>query len=312
MLIVGSLLLTSGCAGHVDGMLTELERLQQDVELTSVPFHPQVTDQCGPAALASILNDAGVAVDAESLKNRVYIPGREGSLQLELLATTRHYQRIPYVIDTDPGAIVAELRAGRPVLILQNLGANLLPRWHYAVVVGYLAEQRQFVLRSADRPRLLLDAKKLLRTWQRGNYWAFVALTPGELPANANAKRYLRSVAAMEATGEPRYAANAYRSAAGAWPDNTLAWLGLGNASYNDGDLMGARTAYRQVLEIDPEHSIAMNNLSQVYSELGCRDEAISMLDTALSIVDEDDRVHGHLLSTMEQLNHDKTASRCL
>jgi hypothetical protein len=305
-------MLVAGCASNAGNMLAGLDRETQDVELTDVPFHPQVTDQCGPAALATILNSADVPVSPEELRSRVYIPGREGSLQIELLAATRHHGRIPYVIDPAINSIVAELHAGRPVLILQNLGPKLMPTWHYAVVVGYLPVERQFVLRSGDRQRLLMSAKKLVRTWQRGDSWAMVALRPGSLPANAVRERYLRSVAAFEAVGDVTGAVAAYRTATEKWPQNDLAWLGLGNALYANGALQPARSAYQKVLEIEPEHTIAMNNLSQVFADMGCRDDALRTINTALSAVDAGDPMHRHLSLTMEEVKQSKPASRCL
>lgn len=311
ILLIGALALTSGCTSIVRNMLAELEHQTESVELADVPFHSQVTDQCGPAALASVLNSAEIAVTPEELKSRVYIPDREGSLQLELLAATRHYGRIPYLIDPDLNAIVAELHAGRPVLIMQNLGARLMPIWHYAVVVGYLPDKQEFVLRSGDSQRLLMSPRKLIGTWQRADEWAFVALKPGDLPAIPNAERYLRSVAAIEAVGEFESAISAYHTATEAWPENDLAWLGLGNASYASRKLRPARNAYQKVLELDPEHIIALNNLSQVYADLGCRDDALDTLNLALSIVDTDDPIHRYLSITMDDVSKSNSVSRC-
>jgi tetratricopeptide (TPR) repeat protein len=311
-LIYGVLALLSGCAGNVGNMVAELEGHHTAIELTNVPFHSQVTDQCGPAALAALLNDAGVPVGPEILKTRVYIPERQGSLQLELMAATRHFGRIPYEIDPNLSALVAELEAGRPVLILQNLGVSVAPVWHYAVVVGYLANEQQFVLRSGDKERLLLKAKSFTRSWKRGNFWAIVALEPGELPARAVAERYLRAVAAIESTGDAENAILAYQAATERWPESRLAWLGLGNASYAQGELLKAEIAYRKVLGIMPADAIALNNLSQVYLELGCRDDALATIDSALSGVGATDPIRSHLLLTQQEANRSDARSRCL
>jgi hypothetical protein len=309
-IVAGALALTSGCASNVGNMLAELEHHEENIELTEVPFHSQVTDQCGPAALASVLNSAEIPVTPGELKSRVYIPEREGSLQLELLAATRHYGRIPYVIDPDLDAVLAELKAGRPVLIMQNLGATLMPTWHYAVVVGYLPSEQKFVLRSGDKQRLLMSPRKLIRTWQRADSWAFVALKPEDLPAKPVAERYLRSVAAIEAVGDSAKAAIAYRTATEAWPENDLAWLGLGNALYTSNKLQPAQHAYQKVLEIDPNHTVALNNLSQVYADLGCRDAALEALNSALSVVGLNDPMHSYLNVTMDELRKSESTSR--
>jgi hypothetical protein len=114
-LTVVLLTILTGCATDVRIMVSDLEKQQTDVELIQTPFYPQVTDQCGPSALASVLNFSGIAVTPEALKSRIYIPDRQGSLQLEMLAATRRYGRIPYLIDQDVGVLLGELRSGRPV-----------------------------------------------------------------------------------------------------------------------------------------------------------------------------------------------------
>lgn len=310
--IVGVLTLLSGCATDIGALVAELDERQTDVELVGVPFYAQVTDQCGPAALASVLSDSGISVTAEELKPRVYIPGRKGALQLELIAATRQFGRIPYEIDPSPISIVAELEAGRPVLVLQNLGIRIAPVWHYAVVVGYLAKAQQFVLRSGDNERLVIGAGTFTRTWKRGNYWAIVALGPGELPACADESRYLHSVAATESAGNLNDAASAYKVATEKWPGSSLAWLGLGNAFYADDELLSARDAYQRILGIQPDDAIAMNNLSQVYLQLGCRDDALATIDAALSGVDDNDSVRPHLLLTQKEIQQSDAGMRCL
>lgn len=292
-------------------MLAELESRQEPIELTDVAFHPQVTDQCGPAALATVLEKSGVTVSPDELRSRIYIPQRQGSLQIELLAATRHYKRIPYALDRGPGAILRELEAGRPVLVLQNLGVQWLPTWHYAVIVGYLPDSGEFVLRSGDRERHLLRARTFMRTWQRGDYWAIVVLQPGELPADADAERYLRAVAALEAIGDAATAVAAYREATVAWPQNKLGWLGLGNAAYSTGELAAARSAYRQLLAIDPADPIALNNLAQVSMDLGCRDEALATIYAALSLVESGDSLYASLQETLSEILHSESAAIC-
>ena len=310
--VFAALALLSGCATDVGNMIGELENRHTGVELADVPFHSQITDQCGPAALASLLGTAGVAVSAEELKTRVYIPDRHGALQLELIAATRHFGRIPYEIDPNPSALVDELDAGRPVLVLQNLGVSIAPVWHYAVVIGYLPEKHQFVLRSGDKARLLVNARTFTRTWKRGSFWAIVALKPGELPSNADADRYLKSVVATDSAGTLENAILTYRGATQRWPGNSMAWLGLGNALYAEEKLPDAREAYRKMLEIKPGDAVAMNNLSQVYLELGCRDGALATINAALASVDDTDPVRAHLRVTQGEVLQSAAESRCL
>ena len=65
--------------------------IPEKVELAETPFFSQQRYQCGPAALATVLNAAGVKVTDEELVPEVYLPTREGSLQVEMLAATRRH-----------------------------------------------------------------------------------------------------------------------------------------------------------------------------------------------------------------------------
>ena len=100
----------SGCASLPDpGYESALPAaLPQRVELVAVPFHPQQDYQCGPAALATVLGHAGVARTPEQLVAEVYLPQRQGSLQLEMLGATRRAGLLPYRLEGTPQALLAE------------------------------------------------------------------------------------------------------------------------------------------------------------------------------------------------------------
>ena len=311
-LVVGMLAFVSGCASDIRNMLSDLEQQRGDVELIQTAFYPQVTDQCGPSALAAILNSSGVAVTPEVLKSRIYIPDRQGSLQIELLAATRGYGRMPYLIDTNISALLDEVRAGRPVLVLQNLGSNRAPVWHYAVVVGYLADERQFILRSGDQKRHLTSASRFTRTWQRGEYWGVLVLEPGELPASPDADKYVRSVAAVEAIGDIHSAVVGYGAATERWPEHSLAWLGLGNAYYAQGDLDSAESAYKTLLSMDSAHLIALNNLSQVQMERGRFEDASATLGAALSVAKANTTIYRALQESCREIELRNSSAACL
>ena len=84
----------------------------------------------------------------DELVPEIYLPARRGSLQVELIAATRSRGRLPYLLAPSDDALFDELAAGRPVLVLQKLGAGPWPGWHYAVLVGYDRDRRSVLLRS--------------------------------------------------------------------------------------------------------------------------------------------------------------------
>ena len=66
------------------------------VEIAGVPFYPPEDFLCGPAALATVFAPAGVHADVETLRPLVYLPGRHGSLQAEMLGATRRSGLLAY------------------------------------------------------------------------------------------------------------------------------------------------------------------------------------------------------------------------
>ncbi len=253
------------------------------IELDRVPFYPQSAYQCGPAALATVLGQAGVVVDPEQLVAAVYLPERKGSLQVELVAAARRYGRVPYPINPDLAGLLDTVRAGHPVLVLQNLAIERWPLWHFAVVIGFDAQRDEFILRSGTTRREISSATSFLRTWQRAGNWGLVVLPPGQLPPAADRERYLRAVTDMEGVAPPEALREAFAAALTRWPDDPWALVGLGNAHYGAGDARAAEAAFRAVLATDPAHLVARNNLAQLLGERGCRAAALAILDVGLA-----------------------------
>jgi hypothetical protein len=271
-----------------------------DVELTSVPFFPQTEYQCGPAALATLLAHAGAAVSADDLVRDVYAPGLRGSLQPELLGAARRHGFIPYVIQPDASALAAELAARRPVLVLQNLGVDSVPVWHYAVVIGLAGDE--VILRSGTEERRLKHNTRFLRSWERGSNWAFVALPPGELPETGTAGDYIRALAGAEPLLEATAAERGYRAALERWSTDELVLFASAGQRYAARDLAGATALYRQLLDTAPQHAAARNNLANVLAERGCRAAGLAEAQAALAALPPGDELADAVRDTVAEL----------
>jgi tetratricopeptide (TPR) repeat protein len=276
--------LLAGCAASPplkDGLPASAPRA---IELVATPFFPQEDFQCGPAALATLLVASGVEVTPEALAPEVFIPGRAGSLSLELIGAARRHDRLPYVLATTAEEMIAELAAGRPVLVLQNLGAGPLPAWHYAVMIGYDAERNVALLRSGRDERLEMKWQRFAASWHRGGRFAFTTLPPGVIPAHAEPARYIEAAAGLEAAGQRRAAAAAYEAAITRWPEDPLAWLGRGNVALAEGDRALAADAYLRAIRLAPDDAAARNNLAELLLDAGCLDESRRQVERASAL----------------------------
>lgn len=262
------------------------------IELVEVPFFPQTDYECGPAALATALGAAGIAVQPEALTEQVYLPARQGSLQVEMLATARRRGALAVRVPGALEAVLRELAAGHPVVILQNLSLPIAPRWHYAVVVGYELASRELLLRSGTVKREVLAFATFEHTWARSGHWAFVALPPGQLPASATEDEVTTAAVAFERVAPPREAQRAYDAALARWPGNLTLAMGAGNARAAAGDVDGAAVAFQRAAE-KHDSAPAWINLAELRLRQGRHAEAEQAARRALARSEGDARWKG-------------------
>lgn len=286
--IVGALillaLLLTGCATP---QMAALERwptgLPESAQISNVPFYPQDEYQCGPAALAMAASAAGVQLTPDNLVDQVYLPGRQGSLQIEMLATGRRHGLLTYPVKPNMEALLHEVAAGNPVIVLQNLSFSFAPVWHYAVVIGFDRVSNMLTLHSGLTERMEMSMFTFERTWARGEHWAMLALPPTRLPATAEPESFAASAAALERTA-PRAAQTAYATALKMWPTHRMLWLGAGNTAYTLGQLDAALQAYQKLVGLHPEFADAWNNLAQALLDQGKVREASAAINQAVTL----------------------------
>jgi hypothetical protein len=264
---------------------TPPQGLPPRVELTQVPFHRQDDFLCGPASLAMVFNAAGIpSANVESVTPLVYLPGRQGSLQAEMLGATRRVGLLAYTPSPRLEDVLREIAAGTPVVVLLNLALKLVPVWHYAVIVGYDLDKRQVIVRSAKRERDEWSFGFLEYFWQESGYWSMLALPPGRLPATAREEETAAAVAALEQAGRRAEARESYRALLARWPANLVGLIGLGNVEYMLQNPAGAEQAFRRASEAHPGSAIAFNNLAHVLAALDRLAEAEAAARTAVAL----------------------------
>lgn len=280
--------LLGGCAGLLPQ--TQALREQQPpalpprAELTEVPFFPQEDYYCGPAALAMALHAAGMRTAPDSLVEQVYLPGRKGSLQVEMLVASRRHGLVAYELAPRLTDALREIAAGTPVIVLENYGFRVWPSWHYAVMVGYDLEAGELIRRSGLKKRQTMPFAVFEYIWQTDGHWAMVAVPPGRVPVTATEARYTSAVVALERSGQIANARIAYDAMLQRWPSSLAGLMGRGNTAYAQKDLAAAEAAFRQAAREHPRETAALNNLAHVLAERGKLEEALAAAERAVSL----------------------------
>lgn len=259
-------------------------RLPEKIELSQTPFFPQEDYQCGPAALAMTLNAAGAKTTPEALVEQVYLPGRQGSLQVEMLAAARRNGYVGYELEPKLENVLREIAAGSPVIVLQNFLLSWLPAWHYAVAVGYDLERAEIILRTGLKQRQVMPFGVFEYLWEDGDHWSMVAMPPGKLPVTAREETYAAAVTALEKSRRIEEAQTAYAALLARWPKNLVGQIGAGNTAYALQDMKRAEAAFRQATRDYPDSAIAFNNLAQTLADLGNFTEAQQAARKAVSL----------------------------
>jgi hypothetical protein len=256
------------------------------VEWPAVPHLPLTeaaqARHCGPQALATLLQPLGLPTGPDGrpldgpaalarLTPAVYLPARGGSLQAEMLAAARRSGAFAVALPGQITALMDELAAGHPVLVLQNLGLNwgeslgVMPwaRWHYAVLVGYDRPAGIWMLRSGNEARQVLPWETFEYTWARAGHWAMAARRPGELPAVVTEPAAVEGALGLQRAAGVMPALAAWQAVLTRWPHNLTAAIGLGQCQYASGEVEAAALTWAAAAR-QHDSAVAWNNLAQL------------------------------------------------
>ncbi len=295
-------LLGACAAQQTSRILAEGGQLPQQAEVADVPFYPQDKYYCGPAALAMAMTWSGEPVTQDELVPQVYTPSRQGTLRNDMIAAARRRGRLAVQV-SDVSSLLAEIAAGNPVIVFQNLSLDWFPQWHYAVAYGYDLQKREIILHSGMNAGRVADLYAFEHTWARGDYWGMVVLPPERLPASADERSVLDAATGLERTGHLPEAASAYRAILSRWRRSFPAWMGLGNTLYAQNDFSGAAGAFREATRLRPKAPAAWNNLAYAMAAQGQHDEALRAAEEAVRLAPEGTHIYRDTLQDISGLS---------
>jgi len=306
LLLSGWVLLLGGCAIAPPVAYDRAGLAQRQpprLTLDQVPFFPQERLQCGPAALATALVYQGVETRPEALEPLLFIPAREGTLALELKAAPRRFGLIAPRLDGSLEALLDTLAEGYPVVVLQNLGLDWLPQWHYAVVVGYDLPEQTLLLNSGEHRHYRLAIGTFLHTWARAKQWAVVPSHPARPPTSVTPEALLDEATALEQLGHYREAVSLYTQLQGRLPDEPLVPFGLANSLHALGEPT-ALAHYLDLVEQHPQFVWGWNNLAFALAAEGCGTTARTAIACAVRLAPQ----QAAIIASQEELAREELA----
>lgn len=140
-----------------------------------VPFFADTTDQCGPSTLAAVLTFWGHSADPTALKRELYTAKLHGTLPMDLVLGARAHGLKADMARGDLAVLQSELRAGRPVIAMINVGFALVPIDHYVVITGFDDDHQRLTAHSAGAEHKMFSYKSFLRAWEKTDFWMMTA-----------------------------------------------------------------------------------------------------------------------------------------
>ncbi|MGE5190584.1 MAG: C39 family peptidase [Gemmatimonadota bacterium] len=178
LLLCGALLF-SGCAAGIGpaGREGEASAPDRDVVVAGVPFLPQEEETCGPSSLAMLLRFLGRNAETAGIAAETRTAGLRGTLITDLAAAARRRGVDAEVAALDPAGLRAEIDAGRPAILLVDLGVWVYSRPHYLLVYGY--GPRGFLAHSGRTAGRWFPAAELDARWAKMGRLAIVVRGAG-------------------------------------------------------------------------------------------------------------------------------------
>lgn len=302
--MLGLLLLLSGCQTppQTRQLLDTQPAIPRQHLIAQVPFYPQQDYFCGPTTLAEVAGFYGLNTSPEAIAPSTFIPGRQGSLQIEMAAATRQMGMLAYV---QPRATLVQLLSlvaeDIPLIVLQNNSIAWLPQWHYAVVIGYDLDRSEVILHTGVTSNHRLNFATFERTWQRGNYWLLAMLPPEKSSALLDPFLYTKASQDLISTYQTMAGVVALKTAIKQWPGYWLPYFLLGN-HYFSVDPKQAANWFEQGLVVAAQQVAYLNNYALLLSNLACHDRATALIEQALLLKPQDP----NLLDSQQQISQAK------
>lgn len=153
----------------------DISECEQFIE--NVPFYPQKKYQCGPAALAAVLNYWGVSVSSQEVSDEIFSKSARGTLTIDMVVYAQKMGLKATYYKGDIENIKRNISDGFPTIVLVDLGFAVYKANHFMVVIGY--NQHGVIVNSGKHRHKLFSWKDFRKAWEKTNFWTLL-VTPNQ------------------------------------------------------------------------------------------------------------------------------------
>lgn len=248
------------------------DKKQLSHRIKDVPVIKQDDYHCGPATLAMVMQYHGGKQRPEEMAHGLFHKKLKGSFFPEMKSRARAEGMMVLEIN-DLKKVFEEVRAGNPVIVLQNNGIKFFPRWHFAVLTGMDFDGPDVYLNDGNKKVNVDDMRLFERSFILGGRRALVILPAGKLGATSSEIDHVEAALMLESLGKIQEASRSYLSILERWPLSQVATIGASNTLY----ALGAKKEAMQILKRASDKlssKTIWHNLASIQDELGLKKEA--------------------------------------
>lgn len=252
----------------------------ESYRLKNVPVIKQKDYHCGPATLAMVMQYHRIKTTEDEMAQGLFHKNLKGSFFSEMKSRARAEGMMVLEVN-DLTKAFEEVRAGNPVIVLQNNGFQFFPRWHFAVLTGMKFEGPDVYL-SGEKS----DMRLFERSFVLGGRRSLVIVPPEKLSATATELEHVESAAILESLGKKKEALAAYEAILAKWNTSLLASIGSSNVLYEMNEKKKALEILRRA-SAHHDSPMIWHNLAILEGETGNRVKARVSAKKAMDLAEE-------------------------
>ena len=137
-----------------------------------VPFYAQEAYQCGPAALAGVMNYWKIEVVPDDIAKEVYSRSAKGTLNIDMVIYPRQKGLLAVQYAGNMKDLKKNIDSGYPLVVLVDYGFWVYQVNHFMVVVGYGADG--VIVNSGHEKSKFIPEADFIKSWEKTTFWTLL------------------------------------------------------------------------------------------------------------------------------------------